>query len=67
MAIDETTPEFEACTCTLHELKPEPKKVDDCPRCHRVFRVTEEQCSGCGFDPVNNEEDALEYDAYKAR
>jgi len=39
--------------------------MDRCPRCRRIFGVTEEQCSGCGFDPVNNEEDEEEYDRYR--
>lgn len=33
---------------------------DYCVRCHRRYGVTEECCSGCGFDPVNSEEDENE-------
>jgi ribosomal protein L37E len=35
---------------------------DYCPKCDRRFGVTEESCSGCGFNPVNNAEDEAFYD-----
>lgn len=35
---------------------------DYCPVCDRRFGLEEESCSGCGFDPVNSEEDSIAYD-----
>jgi len=33
-----------------------------CPRCSRRYGITEESCSGCGFDPVNSDKDAAVQD-----
>lgn len=37
---------------------------DDCPNCGRIFSFADEECKGCGFDPVNNPEDEKIYDAH---
>lgn len=44
-----------------------PTEPDDCPRCGRVFGVADESCRHCGFDPVNDELDALEYELHQEK
>lgn len=44
MAIDETTPEFEACTCNLKVKIP-----THCAQCGNEYGFADEICEVCGY------------------